>query len=94
VVNPDPVDPLGVDEILAASRRWDAQIAADRARWDRIAPVPESTARLEQYRPADPNDLDLTRYDHLAEQTAKVHPYDDELPQPPQSPRWIPQGTR
>lgn len=39
------------------------------------------------------NPLDLTRYDHLAVNTAKVHPDDDAVPQPPQDPRWIPRSV-
>jgi hypothetical protein len=34
--------------------------------------------------------LDLTRYDHLATNTAKVHAADVAIRQPPQDPRWIP----
>ena len=109
-LTPDPTDPLGVDPILEARRRWDAQIAEDQRRWDAIlgttrpeppppmpGPPPQwgysPSAQIEQHAPADPDELDLTRYDHLATQTAKVHEADDLLPQPPQSPRWIPQES-
>lgn len=112
-----PSDPLGVDELIAARRRWDAEMAAARQRWDTQYPTVGSpdvpnhqtpdeprggehradTHRPDTHRageqelaPVDPDELDLTRFDHLVTQTDKLTPADDELPQPPQSPRWIP----
>ena len=39
-MTPDPDDPLGVDPLIEARRRWDQQVAETRARWDRLYPTP------------------------------------------------------
>jgi hypothetical protein len=38
----DPDDPLAVDELIVARRRWDAQIAEARRRWDALYPTTTS----------------------------------------------------
>lgn len=112
MVQPNPPDDaLGVNELITARRRWDAEMAETRRRWDarypiaaERSPVPDTPDRdtpdrdddtdtpdpLGHLPAVDPDALDLTAYDSLAEQTDKLTPADDELAQPPQSPRWVP----
>lgn len=100
MVQPDPPDDvLGVNELIKARRRWDAELAATRRRWDTQYPTagrtpvpdtPDGPDPVGNLPAVDPDDLDLTRFDHLAEQTDKLTEADDELAQPPQSSRWIP----